>query len=45
MQKHVFTLPHKQRKVLTRRANRVLRSGDLAKQIQMNRLVLSTHIL
>lgn len=41
----VLTLPYKQQKVLTKRTNIALSSGDLVKQIQMNRLVLFSHIL
>lgn len=41
----VLTLPYKQQKVLTKRTNIAISSGDLVKQIQMNRLVLFSHIL
>lgn len=41
----VLTLPYKHQKVLTKRTNIALSSGDLVKQIQMNRLVLFSHIL
>lgn len=37
----VLTLPYKQQKVLTKRTNIALSSGDLVKQIQMNRLAIS----
>lgn len=45
LQKPVLTLSYKQQKVLTKRTNIALSSGDLVKQIQMNRLVLFSHIL